>query len=123
VPSLWPLRDTRGMEKNWCQSGRFTSRVRTSELVDESLLWGLWRRRAYEGRGRMSLFPVFSTERRGDETAEMVPCLMGLLGYERKVCARHTACCIFCVHSHRRIGRRRLVRGGRREESDSASYT
>jgi len=81
--SLWPLKNTRGMERNWVPIWTLYDRIRTPEQLDESLLWGLWRRRVDEDSRRVSLFPLFSARREGTE-ARKWSFLMGLAGYERE---------------------------------------
>jgi hypothetical protein len=86
VPSLWPTRRLRSVEKNFAPLWTLYSREKVGASVDHEVLWGLFRRRKEDsGAGRISLFPLFSNEKGGeDEQKRHWKFLMGLIGYKRE---------------------------------------
>lgn len=81
---LWPARESAPVERNLAPLWTVFSRVRTQDVREDELLWGLYRRRADATGGRsMSIFPLFNSKRSGDGKERSWSILKGLLGYER----------------------------------------
>ena len=86
VLSLWPVRHTPGVERNWAPLWTLYGRVELGDTCEHELLWGLWRRRS-DGAGntRMSIFPLYQSRSSPDGLGmQRWSILYGLLGYERR---------------------------------------
>lgn len=84
--ALWPLKRTPAVERNLAPIWSLYSHERTGEVVEDDVLWGLFRRRSNGAEGgRISLFPLFSSEKTtdGDGSREW-NILMGLIGCKTK---------------------------------------
>lgn len=62
VPSLCPFRDVEAIERNYAPLWTLYSRQRNGGLVEDDLLWGLYRYRRGPGQRRVELFPLFRVE-------------------------------------------------------------
>ncbi len=86
ILDLWPLKNSRGVDRCWSPFWSFYTRTYTTNACDDEFLWGLYRHRR---RGAdvcyASLFPVFTWSRddRKIQTREW-SLLRGLVGYRRE---------------------------------------
>ncbi len=85
VLDLWPGRPVRGIEKNFSPFWTLYARTGAGAAMESELLWGLYRhRRDGQGGGRLSVFPLFETERgAADGGSARWSVLKGLCGYAR----------------------------------------
>ncbi len=84
--ALWPLKRTQSIERNWAPIWSLYSHKRAGNNVEDEVLWGLFRRYSDgAGDGRVSLFPLFSSERSAKENGQREwNFLLGLAGYKRE---------------------------------------
>ncbi|MBU0677703.1 MAG: hypothetical protein KJ626_06270 [Verrucomicrobia bacterium] len=83
--SLWPLKDTPQIERNWAPLWTLYQNTSIENVSEQELLWGLFRRqREGDEYAWTSIFPLFewSADRR-DKEERSWSILKGLIGYER----------------------------------------
>jgi len=81
IPSLWPLKNIRGIEQNWAPLWTIYEHISTTNEVDENILWGIWKRRSSPEESRFVLFPLFDIQKTADKTTKW-SILKGIIGWE-----------------------------------------
>lgn len=83
--SLWPLRQSPRIERQWAPLWTLYDDVRVADNADTELLWGMYRsQRRGEEYCYRSVFPLWASERRlGDTPERSWSVLKGLVGYDR----------------------------------------
>ena len=86
VLDLWPYYNVGGVDRNLAPLWTLYSRAQAGDTVEHELLWGLYRTRNDErGNGRMSIFPLYSSQRSSEGAGLREWSLLhGLLGYRRE---------------------------------------
>ncbi len=82
APVLWPLPCPGGLERNWAPLWTLYDRTWTTNQLDESWLWGVYRRRASGNSRSWSIFPLYRSRQSDEQRAWSF--LLGLAGYERE---------------------------------------
>jgi hypothetical protein len=83
VADLWPLKDAPGVARNYAPLWTLFRWEQHGRTREQELLWGLYRRRVEaDGARRMSVFPLWQTQRGRDHRDWSL--LKGLAGYRRE---------------------------------------
>lgn len=85
--SLWPLKETPAIERNWAPLWSLYERVRVGAHSYQELLWGVVRSRRSPDARRLSVFPFFDRHKNLQTGESQWRILYGLLG--RRADAQH----------------------------------